>query len=116
MLLRTKGTLSKLRASTLRQKTQDFQSHTPAPIAKKALISKENYKYIGKVENIGIDEGFAHSKSVVFSGTDNGFHTMTETASLSTKKFEFSLKPYNMYSVLEQETENIDSDEFQNSA
>ncbi|KAK9694753.1 hypothetical protein K7432_013282 [Basidiobolus ranarum] len=86
MLLRTKEALSKLRAS----KTQDFQSHTPAPIAKKALISKGNYKYNGKVENTGIDEEFAHSKSVTFSGTDNGFHTMTETASFSTKRFGFS--------------------------
>ncbi|GAA5799249.1 hypothetical protein HPULCUR_004659 [Helicostylum pulchrum] len=78
-------------SSSLRHETTDYQIKVSTPIEKKPLITKENYKCIGNVENISIDEKFVQSEEVSFSGTDNGFCTMTETSKFSKEGFEFSL-------------------------
>ncbi|KAI9244597.1 hypothetical protein EDC94DRAFT_530801 [Helicostylum pulchrum] len=105
----TKQALSKEKAisSSLRHETTDYQIKVSTPIEKKLLITKENYKCIDNVENISIDEKFVQSEEVSFSGTDNGFCTMTETSKFSKERFEFSLNLYNKYSVLEQESDYL---------
>ncbi|GAA5809224.1 hypothetical protein MFLAVUS_002629 [Mucor flavus] len=108
----TKQALSKEKstASSLRHEATDYQINASSPIEKKLLISKENYKCIENVESISINEEFVQYAEVSFSGTDNGFCTMTETSKVSREIFEFSLDLYNKCSVLEQE---IDPSEFQ---
>ncbi|KAI9262637.1 hypothetical protein EDC94DRAFT_99953 [Helicostylum pulchrum] len=100
----TKQALSKEKEifSSLRHETTDYQIKVSTLIEKKLLITKKNYKYIDNVENISIDEKFVQSEEVSFSGTDNGFCTMTETSKFSKERFEFSLNLYNKYSVLKQ--------------
>ncbi|KAG2231441.1 hypothetical protein INT48_009303, partial [Thamnidium elegans] len=87
---------------SLRHEATDYQIHVSKPIEKKLLVTKENYKCIETVENTSIDEDFVQSEEVSFSGTDNGFCTMTEASEFSKERFEFSLTLYNRHSVLEQ--------------
>lgn len=74
--------------SSLQREPTDFQIRVSKSTEKKLLITKENYKCIENVENISIDEDFVQSEEVSFSGTDNGFCTMTETSKFSKERFE----------------------------
>ncbi|KAG2235308.1 hypothetical protein INT48_007939 [Thamnidium elegans] len=75
------------------------ESHLVSPELKKCVINKNNYKCL--------DKGLIESKEVTFSGTDNGFCTMTETGRFSLKRFKFTLDLYNRYSILDQKETGI---------
>ncbi|KAI9471832.1 MAG: hypothetical protein EXX96DRAFT_337369 [Benjaminiella poitrasii] len=64
-------------------------------------ITNQSYKGIGKVENVSIDKSLVDSDKLVFSGTDNGLVTMTETVEFLIERFKFHLDMYNRYSILQ---------------
>ncbi|KAI8082293.1 hypothetical protein BDF21DRAFT_338573, partial [Thamnidium elegans] len=69
-------------------------------IVKKFEITKENYECFERTEDIELDEQVRYSEDLLFSGTDNGLVTMTETAKLDIKQVKFHLKLFNKYSIL----------------
>ncbi|KAI8094100.1 hypothetical protein BDF21DRAFT_394572 [Thamnidium elegans] len=58
-------------------------------IVKKFEITKENYKCFERTEDIELDEQVRYSEDLLFSGTNNGLVTMTETAKLDIKQVYF---------------------------
>ncbi|KAI8090738.1 hypothetical protein BDF21DRAFT_377949 [Thamnidium elegans] len=79
---------------------KDFTKKDEQNIVKKFEITKGNYKCFERTEDIELDEQVRYSENLLFSGTDNGLVTMTETARLDIKQVKFHLKPYNKYSIL----------------
>ncbi|KAI9253046.1 hypothetical protein EDC94DRAFT_525414, partial [Helicostylum pulchrum] len=63
-------------------------------------ITKDNYKCFERTEDIELDEQVRYSDDLLFSGTDNGLVTMTETAKLDINQVKFHLKLFNKYSIL----------------
>ncbi|KAG2232610.1 hypothetical protein INT48_001299 [Thamnidium elegans] len=79
---------------------KDFTKKDEQNIVKKFEKTKGNYKCFERTEDIELDEQVRYSENLLFSGTDNGLVTMTETARLDIKQVKFHLKPYNKYSIL----------------
>ncbi|GAA5799471.1 hypothetical protein HPULCUR_004887 [Helicostylum pulchrum] len=59
---------------------KDFTIKDGQNIGKKFEITKDNYKCFETTEDIELDEQVRYSDNLLFSGTDNGLVTMTETA------------------------------------
>ncbi|KAG2234481.1 hypothetical protein INT48_004860 [Thamnidium elegans] len=79
---------------------KDFTKKDEQNIVKKFEITKENYECFERTEDIELDEQVRYSEDLLFSGTDNGLVTMTETAKLDIKQVKFHLKLFNKYSIL----------------
>ncbi|GAA5803914.1 hypothetical protein HPULCUR_009399 [Helicostylum pulchrum] len=79
---------------------KDFTIKDGQNIGKKFEITKDNYKCFERTEDIELDEQVRYSDDLLFSGTDNGLVTMTETAKLDINQVKFHLKLFNKYSIL----------------
>ncbi|GAA5803365.1 hypothetical protein HPULCUR_008844 [Helicostylum pulchrum] len=73
---------------------------TEDPVSKKRNIDNTEYVGIDKAENVTLDKGLFNSGDIMFSGTDNGLVSMTETVKFTPKRFRFHLKLYNHFSAL----------------
>lgn len=67
--------------------------------AKKYRITRQNYKCHEKVEDVELDEELLVD-DLLFSGTDNGIVTATETTYFDLEKLNFHLDLYNRFSGL----------------
>jgi hypothetical protein len=66
-----------------------------------------------KVEVCRLDKSIDLDKDMMFSGTDNGLVTMTESVPLSVKRFAFYLKLYNSFQALSHfQEDDTDTDLF----
>ncbi|GAA5809510.1 hypothetical protein MFLAVUS_002919 [Mucor flavus] len=80
---------------------KDFSKKDKQNVVKKFEITKEHYKCFEKTEGIELDEQVRYSEDLLFSGTDNGLVTLTETAKLDIEQVKFHLKLFNKYSMLD---------------
>ncbi|KAI8885621.1 hypothetical protein K501DRAFT_270560 [Backusella circina FSU 941] len=63
-------------------------------------ITNQEYKCVENVENIRLDSS-VNPNDLVYSGTDNGLKTMSETSKFNLDRFKFHLKPHNRYQALD---------------
>jgi hypothetical protein len=80
--------------------------HHITTIELKKKITKGHYKCFQKVEDLQIDPKYLTSPELVFSGTDNGIVTMTETTKFDLDRFRFHLKLYSRFSFLDNNENN----------
>lgn len=66
----------------------------------KYRVTHEHYKGIGQVEEFQVHEDLLNSGNLVFSGTDNGLVSMTESVGISLDRFRFHIQLYNRFSAL----------------
>ncbi|CAO3637239.1 unnamed protein product [Mucor hiemalis] len=68
------------------------------------VVTQQQYKGIGNVEEFQIQKDHLNSNNLVFSGTDNVLVTMTESVGMSFDRFKFHLELYNKFSVLSEDS------------